>query len=176
MLRAVPLCVPRLVPLPASPRHQCRCRPIASRYPPRFIDTTGGEIRRGRGGSLGSACLSSPSHPCGSASDGDGVRVLASLHDHHRCRLLTARSPNQISSPSCRPAAPSSHRLSPRSLDTGDGAEVLLVLAACLPARSLFPFRFLLRSICAGSVEDDVCWLSCLLGCCIFIYVDGVMW
>lgn len=110
-------CVPRLVPLTASPCNRCRClcccRPIASRYPPRFIDTPGGTIRRGcGGGSLGSACLpiGTPSHPFGSASDGDGARVLATLdypclflpHGHHRCRLLLARSLNPISSSSCR--------------------------------------------------------------------------
>lgn len=80
--------------------------------------------------------------------------------------LLSARSPNQISSPSCRPAAPSSHRLSPRSLDTGDGAG-FLISAACL----------------CGSISSAVylCWfcvlrwrgLPCLLEWRIFILVDG---
>lgn len=45
---------------PASPRHRCwclcRCHPIASRLPPRLIDTTGGAIRWTRGGSR-FACL-----------------------------------------------------------------------------------------------------------------------
>lgn len=45
----------------ASPRHRylsrCRYHPIASRLSPRLIDTTGGEIRRCCGGSLGFACL-----------------------------------------------------------------------------------------------------------------------
>ena len=41
----------------ASPSSRRSCRPMASRYPPRFIDTPGWEIRRGCGGSLGSACL-----------------------------------------------------------------------------------------------------------------------
>lgn len=108
------LCVPRLVSLPAPPRHRCRClcccRPIASRSPPRLIDTTDGATRLGCGGSLGSACLSPPRLAISSVRFGIGWRrgsMLVSLHGHHRCRLLTARSPNQISSPSCRPAASS---------------------------------------------------------------------
>lgn len=68
------------------PRHRCRClcccRPIASRYPPRLIDTTGGETRRCRGGFLGSACLS-PQLAISSVRFGIGWRrgsVLASLY------------------------------------------------------------------------------------------------
>ena len=94
------------------PRHRCRCRcrPIASRSPPRLIDTTDGEIRRGCGGSLGSACLSPPRLAISSVRFGIGWRrgsMLASLHVHHRCRLLPARSSNPISSPSCHSAVPS---------------------------------------------------------------------
>ena len=78
------------------------------------------------------APFGSPSHPCGSASDGDVALVLASLHGHHRCRLLTARSPNQISSPSCRPAASSPPSPITRHGGRGGGlfARVLCIAAA----------------------------------------------
>lgn len=148
----------------ASPRHRylsrCRYHPIASRRPPRLIDTTGGEIRRCYGGSLGFACLpiGTPSHPCGSASDGDGGSVLAPLdypclflpNSHHRCCLLPARSLNPISSPSCHSAVPSPHLPDHSTRGTWRGS--LAPLIACLCGSFAIAVRFRLRSICVGSV------------------------
>lgn len=102
-----------------------------------------------------------------SASDGDGgvaysapcpSSVPPATRSLAKFDFLAVLPPHRLPSPIARHGG------------TGRG---LLVLAACLSARSLLPFRFLLRSICAGSVEDGVGRLSCLLGCCIFIYVDG---
>ena len=79
----------------------------------------------------------------------------------------------------CRPARPAilpPHyliALPPRSLDTGDGAGASCSRLLDCAARSLLPFRFCLRSICAGSVEDGVGWLPCLLGYRIMYLVDG---
>ena len=129
----------------ASPRHRyrclCCCRPIAFRYPPRLIDTTGGETRLGCGGSLGSACLSPPRLAISSVRFGIGWRrgtVLASLYCPAYLYPMTiigaacyplARS---IRFPR-RPAVLPPHRLPPRSLDTGDGAVPLAI--DCLPVR-----------------------------------------
>ena len=111
------------------------------------------------------ACLplGSSSHPCGSASDGDGlgdclVKLTPCLfpsHGHHLCRLLPIRFPR-------RPAA--SLRLpSPITRHGGRGG-CLLASAACLSFDSFaIAVRCALRAICAGSVEDGVggC-LACL--------------
>lgn len=166
-----PSACPRLVPLlrfaPPSMSVPMSSRPIASRRPPRLIDTTGGETRLGCGGSLGSACLSPPRLAISSVRFGIGWRrgsMLVSLYGYHRCRLLTARSPNQISSPSCRPAAPSSYRFSPRSLDTGDGAGVLGF--GCLPL--LFDFtcgRFARVLWRTAAVVVLLAWVSYYVCC-----------
>lgn len=120
------------------------------------------------------APFGSPSHPCGSASDGDGGSVIASLDCPHAapiwrssCAACYPLSPNPIYS--------SPYRLivsSPRLLDTGDGAGALI--PDCLPLRlgrrccSISPAVYL-----CGFCGGWHCVLSCLLGCCIFIYVDG---
>lgn len=166
-----PSACPRLVPLlrfaPPSMSVPMSSRPIASRYPPRLIDTTDGAIRRCCGGSLGSACLplGSPSHPC--------VR--------HRMAtgLGSCSRPMSIIGAACYPLArtirfprrPSSHRLSPRSLDTGDGAVVLSLpwLLACA-ARSLLPFDFacgrFARVLCiAAAVVVLLAWVSYYVCC-----------
>lgn len=151
-----------LYSLRLAPSSRRSYRPIASRLPPRLIDTTGGETRRRWVGVFLAllASFGSPSHPCGSASDGDGARVLASLHVHHRCRLLTARSPNQISSPSCRPIISSPSLPDHSTRGTGRGFLGLDCLLAC---SFVIAVRFALRAICVGSVEDGVggC-LACL--------------
>lgn len=136
-----------LFPLSLASSSRRSCRPMASRYPPSLIDTTDGAIRRCCGCSLGFACLplGSPSHPC--------VR--------HRMAtgLGSCSRPMSIIGAACYPLArtirfprrPSSHRLSPRSLDTGDGAVVYL------------------RGFCVLRRR----WLPCLLGCRIIYFVDG---
>lgn len=188
-LRAVPLCVLRLVPLPASPRHRCRClcccRPIASRYPPSLIDTTDGEIRRGCVGSR--LCLLAHRLAIPSVRFGIGWRrwfgacpvrlppacsrpmviigaVLASRSRPIRflCRPAVL--------PSCRPAASSSHRLSPRSIRHGGRGGGFLLPAACLCGS--FSSAVDLCGFCGGWRRG----LSCLLGCRIMYLVDGVMW
>ena len=127
------------------------------------------------------APFGSPSHPCGSASDGNGARVLAPLD--YLCLPVLVPWPSSVPPanrslaqsdflavmPSCR------HHLIAHLPDrstrgTGRG---LLVLAACLCgsfsiAVSISPAVYL-----CGFCECCVCGLSCLLGCCIFIYVDG---
>lgn len=71
-----------------------------------------------------------------------------SLAHRHRRRLLPVRSPNSISSPSCRHAAPSVSSPSlPDHSTRGTGRGLRSRLLA-------FAVRFRLRSICAGSVED----------------------
>ena len=141
---------------PASPRHRCwclcRCHPIASRLPPRLIDTTGGAIRWTRGGSR-FACLPPSARHL--------IRAVRHRMATGFCDCLVKLAPScsrpmSIIGAACYPLSPnpiysSSHLLigfppPPRSLDTGDGAGVschrLLACAA----------RFRLRSICAGSV------------------------
>lgn len=144
------------------PRHRCRClccyRSIASRYPPRLIDTTGGEIRRCCGGSLGFACLpiGSPSHPCvrHRMATGFGACLVilplpvsapwpSSMPPANRS---LAQSDFLAALSSCRLIA-----LPPRSLDTGDGAGVYL------------------RGFCVLRRRG----LPCLLGCRIIYFVDG---
>lgn len=151
-LRAVSLCAPRLVPLPALLRHRCRCRCrlMASRSPPRLIDTPDGAIRRPRGGSR--LLLARHRFAISSVRFGIGWRrgfgaclvILPRLplpYGHHRCRLLTVRSLNPISSSSCRPIASS-----PRSLDTGNG-EMPLGLG-CLSLRFYFACCLFVLVLC----------------------------
>ena len=113
------------------------------------------------------APFGSPSHPCGSASDGDVALVLASLHVHHRCRLLPARSPNQIFSPSCRPAASSPP--SPITRHGGRGG-------ASWSRLLVFAVLFRLLSICVGSVYcgGGGC-LACLNGVYLFLSMGDVV-
>lgn len=159
-LRALGSCLSLL-----RPRHRCRCRcrPIASRLPPRFIDTTGGEIRRGCGGSLGSACLplGSPSHPCVRHRMATGRGCLPSLD----CSCLSPW-PSSVP-PATYPISSSSYRLialPPRSLDTGDGAGVLGF--GCLPL--LFNFtcgRFARVLWRTAAVVVLLAWVSYYVCC-----------
>lgn len=75
-MRAVSLCVPLLMPLPAA--LSMSCRPIASRLsaPPHRHDGRGRYNGVAAALDLLTCPFGSPSHPCGSASDGDGVRRL----------------------------------------------------------------------------------------------------
>ena len=175
-LRAVPLCVPRLVPLLASPRHRCRClcrcRPMASRLsaPPHRHDGRGDTIALRRF----SALLACPSarHPISAVRHRMATRFSACL-----VRLPPACSrPMAIIGADCYPLArpirfprrpvvlPPHHLIAfpPRSLDTGDGARSL-GLGCLLVGSFVIAVRFALRAICAGSVEDGVggC-LACL--------------
>ena len=118
---------------------------MASRSPPRPIDTTGGAIRWRCGCSLGSACLpiGSPSHPFGSTSDGDGgvcaclVRLPLPIPAPWPSSVppatrSLAQSDFLAVRPSYRPASPSSHRLpSPITRHVGRGGGFSLS-AACL--------------------------------------------
>ena len=143
-----------------SPRHRyrclCCCRLMASRYPPRLIDTTGGEIRRGCGCSLGFACLlPSARHlirafgigwrrgagACLASWPSSVPPATRSLAQFDFLAVLSSFRPI-ISSPS----------LPDRSTrGTGRG---LLPSTACLCGSFAIAVRFRLRSICAGSVED----------------------
>ena len=161
----------RLVLLPASPRlassSRRSCRSMASRLsaPPHRHDGRGDTIALRRFSAL-LACLSARHliravrHRMATGFCACLVKLTPCLfppHGHHRCRLLPARSPNPIYS--------SPYRLivsSPRLLDTGDGGAI--ALGCLLLGSSSTAARFRLRSICAGSVEDGVCGLSCLLG------------
>lgn len=121
-------------------------------------------VRRRMATGLG-ACLVRLPHACSRP-----VSIVGSA-------CYPARSFNPISLPSCRPAAQSTHR--PSSLIArhgGRGGVLWPWLLACSSARSLLPFRFRLRVICAGSVEDGVggC-LACLaIVLCILSMGDGI--
>lgn len=148
----------------ASPSSRRSCRPMASRYPPRLIDTTGGAIRRGCGGSLGSACLP-PRLAISPVRFGIGWRrdsVLASLD----CSCLPRPCPSSVPPAtrslaqsdflavllSCRPIISSPYLPDHSTRGTGRGS--LAPLIACLCGSFAIAVRFRLRSICAGSVED----------------------
>lgn len=149
-LRAVPLCVPRLVPLLASSSSSMSVplpsRPIASRYPPRLIDTTDGEIRRGCGCSLGFACLlPSARHLIRAVRH----RMATWLWCLPRSMSIIGAACYPLARPirfSRRPVVLPPHRLPPRSLDTGDGAVPLGL--GCLSLRFYFACCLFVLVLC----------------------------
>lgn len=158
----------------ASPRHRylsrCRYHPIASRRPPRLIDTTGGAIRRPRGGSR--LLLARHRFAISSVRFGIGWRRGFSA-----CLVrLLMPVPVVIIGAACyplarpirfprRPAALPPHRLPPRSLDTGSWSRLLV-----------FAVLFRLLSICVGSVYcgGEGC-LACLNGVYLFLSMGDVV-
>lgn len=146
----------------ASPRHRylsrCRYHPIASRRPPRLIDTTGGEIRRCYGGSLGFACLP---HRLAISSvrfgigwrRGAGACLAPWPSSVPPATRSLAQSDFLVALPSCRSIGLIASLPDHSTRGTGRGS--LAPLIACLCGSFAIAVRFRLRSICAGSVEDD---------------------
>lgn len=138
-LRAVSLCVPRIVPLPALFRHRCRCRCRHGFSPPAPSHRHDGRGDTMRPWRLSRLCLLCPigsvRHLISAVRHRMATGIKPAVHrGHHRCRLLPAHPPNPISLPSCHPAAPSPRfAFPPRSIDTGTGrwSLVLGCLLAC---------------------------------------------
>ena len=187
----------RLSPLRPRHRRSClaACRPIASRFSPRLIDTPGGAIRMALR-RFSWLCLLAHRLAIPSVRFGIGWRrgselaarlIISSVRsgvgrprEWDRARLMV------IIGAACYLSdfliVSSSHRLiaslrlpSPIARHGGRGG-VLLVSVACLCGSGIVDVRFRLRAICAGSVEDGVggC-LACLaVVLCILSMGDGI--
>lgn len=173
--RAVSPCVPRLCFAVISSLVSSHG---ASRYPPRLIDTTGGEIRRCCGCSLGFACLLPSAHHLIRAvrhrmATGFGACLAPWPSSVPPANRSLAQSDFLAVLSSYRPII--SSFLSPITRHGGRGG--LSCSFDCLPVRLVRYCRSIspavdLRGFCGGRRRG----LLCLLGCRIMYVVDGVMW